>query len=239
MAKSKSNEKVKFCLDQEKINSFDIENDSIEDINDKSPEIVRYEKTADEYSAEIETVINKIKKDKEDSNFRDVIIDDDFKTRIEAFINDWDSTYLEPSLPIAKLKNDYNKLLFIDAQLYVDKIGNEIKSDITELTKKNQQNTGKIDSMAYIALNLIISFSFVSAAITGIDKISSKNLPLFIMVMFWMCLTSVLFTSSIFKLDVSKINKIIYIFYSIVTIVFVLASAIMMYPEIIEKHFCK
>ncbi len=95
-----------------------------------------------------------------------------------------------------------------------------LKEELTKLVNASKKQKKEYNKLGYTVLNMIITFTMISTAITAIDEIDSKYIPLFCFVIVWMAITVIAFDYSIFSSDkASLLSKKIYITITILTVI--------------------
>ncbi len=125
-----------------------------------------------------------------------------------------------------KIKNELEKKLNqVNLEInnyHYKKIDQFISNSNKEIINIKSKMTSIEDSFSNIGLTLIglaISFTFIPTAITAINEMAKEYIPLFILFIVWLGMTLIGYASSIFT---KTYNKATYIFYSIITSLFIL-----------------
>ena len=101
----------------------------------------------------------------------------------------------------------------------VDEFISNSNNEITNIKTKINSIEDSFSNIGLTLIGLAISFTFIPTAITAINEMTKEYIPLFIVFIVWLGMTLIGYASSIFT---KSYNKITYIYYGIITFLFVL-----------------
>ena len=120
-----------------------------------------------------------------------------------------------------ELEKKLNQVNFVMNNYHYKRVDEFISNSNNEITNIKTKINSIEDSFSNIGLTLIglaISFTFIPTAITAINEMTKEYIPLFIVFIVWLGMTLIGYASSIFT---KSYNKITYIYYGIITFLFV------------------
>ncbi len=79
-----------------------------------------------------------------------------------------------------------------------------LKNKTSEIYDSLNEQKAEYKNLGYTVLNMIITFTIISTAITAIDKINTIYIPLFCFIIVWMGVSITAFNYSIFSKDKSS-----------------------------------
>lgn len=184
--------------------------------------------------------INDIEKD----NYKEII------SKVRSTKEQLEKTYREYMDVANNFQINYlcNKTNIIMNSLDELKDANKIVNDTDKKIKENEINMKKMQddvnvisnnfqNLGFTIIGIIVSFTIVSTAITGIQKICITYLPLFLSFVVWTGMTLIAFASSTFKKDkFNWLSKGVYIFFTIVT--FLIFIGTMHFAKPISQSKC-
>lgn len=124
--------------------------------------------------------------------------------------------------------HEVRKLTDINSELSesLNRYQQEIQTTEKEFSDRQKGVLDKLDNIVITVLNVIITFSFVSAAVSGISHVDPVYLPLFLTACLWLPMTFILFITSIYKQKDgnSKQSLFLYIIVTVLTFLIILAT---------------
>lgn len=97
----------------------------------------------------------------------------------------------------------------------------QLKKIDLETKQRTNQVLSRLENIGLNIINLVVSFSIVSSAVVAIDKVEVKYLPIFLVSLIWLSLSTIMFISVTFKKNINDL-KIPMVIYTLLTILEVL-----------------